>query len=110
MEQRRALEGARLAAAHHVHRAVEAVAAATEGVRVAAGAVVALEHEHALPRAREQRRGGEPAEAAAHDDRVVGVVRGLLVEPHARAYRTASGAESVPNSAKRTMKSSRPML
>jgi hypothetical protein len=37
-------------------------------------------------------------------------VRGLLVEPHARAYLTASGAESVPNSAKRTMKSSRPML
>jgi hypothetical protein len=77
-----ALERHGLAARHEVHGRVEAIAAALERVRVAARAVVALDDQHAPTRAREQRRAREPAEPAADHDRVVAVVRGLLVEAH----------------------------
>ena len=87
-----ALERHRLAAGDEVHRGVEAVAAAAERVRIAARAVVALDDEHALARAREQRRAREPAEPAADHDRVVAVARGFLVEPHrASAPRARAG-------------------
>jgi acyl carrier protein len=45
---------------------------------------VALEEQHALSGAREERAGGEPAEAAPDDDGVVGVAPRLAMEPRAR--------------------------
>ena len=54
-----------------VHADVPLVAGAMERVGEAAGGVVPLEHQHALAGvARQHRRGGEAAEAAADDDRV----------------------------------------
>jgi hypothetical protein len=66
-----------------VHRRIEAIAAPSEGVRVAAGAVVPFDDEDALALAGEQRRGRQAAEAASDDDDVVAVVLGLFVETHA---------------------------
>jgi hypothetical protein len=45
---------------------------------------VALEEQHALSSAREERAGGEAAESPADDDRVVGVAPRLAMEPRAR--------------------------
>src|SRR5262249_42531359 len=104
-----ALERNRLAAGDEVHRRIEAIAAAAERVRIATRSVVALDDQHALPRAREQRRAGGSAEPAADHDRVVAVVGRLLVEPHVR-YRTARSRGSRSHNAYCTMKSSRPML
>ena len=90
------------AAADQVHRRVEAVAAPPERVAVPADAVVTLEEQHALAGPRQQRGGGEAAEAAADHDHVVGVPARFAVEPCAgrtagarRAQRTSSSRGSL---------------
>ena len=82
MQHAAALERNRLATRDEVHRRVEAIAAAAERVCIAARAIVALDDQYAPARAREQRRAGETPEPAADHDRVVAVVRRLLVESH----------------------------
>jgi hypothetical protein len=101
-----ALERRGLAAADEVHGGVEVVGAPAEGVRVAPGPVVSLDDQHRAPGAREQRGGGEAADAGADDDGVVDVVLGFGVEP--QWIRSSSG--SLPASPCFTMKSTNPRL
>ena len=82
VQQGGSLERSRLAAPDHVNRRIEAIAAPPEGMRVAARPIVALEHQHPLAGACEQRRAGEAAEATSDDDRVVRVADRFFMEAH----------------------------